>query len=321
MKKKKMIFIAAVFALGLLASCGRAANENSKTSQSAAGDSSQKIQVIASFYPMYEFTKEVLGKEGTVQLLVKSGVEPHDYEPSAKDIANVTKADVFVYNSPDMETWAKKVTANLSKKTLTIEAAKKIKLVELHEESSNEDTEAADAHAHELDPHVWLDPVLAQKEVQTIADALSKKYPQKKAVFQANAENYIAKLQKLDKDYHAALDPAKQRIFVTQHAAFGYLAKQYGLTQEAVMGLTPDEEPSAARLAELKKVIEENHVKVVYFEESATPKVAQTLANGAGIKTAVLNPLESLTEKEQKAGENYISVMQKNLKALRETIQ
>ena len=270
----------------LLASCGQ-------TTQSPK--EKKELTVMTTFYPMYDFAKQVVGDEGEVELLIPAGTEPHDYEPSAKDLAKITDADVFVYNSKELETWVPNVIENLdTKKVSIVEASQSIQLMQgTEEEESGEEGHEGHNHSHELDPHVWLDPVLAQKEVTAIA---------------------------LDKEYQAAFADAKNRTFVTQHAAFGYLAKQYGLTQEPIAGISPDQEPSPSRLAELKKYIKTNNVSVIYFEASASTKVAKTLADETGVELAVLNPLESLTQKEQEAGENYVSVMKENLAALQKSI-
>ena len=297
----------------LLASCGQ-------TTQSPK--EKKELTVMTTFYPMYDFAKQVVGDEGEVELLIPAGTEPHDYEPSAKDLAKITDADVFVYNSKELETWVPNVIENLdTKKVSIVEASQSIQLMQgTEEEESGEEGHEGHNHSHELDPHVWLDPVLAQKEVTAIRDALIKKYPEKKAVFEKNTVAYLEKLTALDKEYQAAFADAKNRTFVTQHAAFGYLAKQYGLTQEPIAGISPDQEPSPSRLAELKKYIKTNNVSVIYFEASASTKVAKTLADETGVELAVLNPLESLTQKEQEAGENYVSVMKENLAALQKSI-
>lgn len=300
--------LVALAGIWLLAACG--------TDSSTKKEQSDKLTVVTTFYPMYEFTKQVVGDLGEVELLIPAGTEPHDYEPSAKDVAKITDADVFVYNSNALESWAPDVTADTQ--GLAIEAAEKIELTagQEHEEEGE-----ADDHDHSLDPHVWLDPVLAIKEVETIRDALSAQYPDDKPTFTANADAYIKKLQELDAAYTAAFKNASNRTFVTQHAAFGYLAKQYGLTQEAVSGLSPDEEPTASRLAELKQFVEKNQVQIIYFEENASSKVAETLASETGVSLKVLNPLESLTKEQIKNGSDYLSVMKDNLAALQETIK
>ncbi|MDT2601066.1 metal ABC transporter substrate-binding protein [Enterococcus hulanensis] len=319
--QKGLLLIGTVVLSVLLTACG--GQEKKEAS------SNDKIQVMTTFYPMYEFTKQVVGNKGEVELLIPAGTEPHDFEPSAKDLAKISDADVFVYNSPELETWTDNLTDTIdTKKTEIIQASKNITLMDGAEhdhEEAHDDHDAKeheeDGHDHDLDPHVWLDPVLAIKEVETIRDQLSKKYPEDQATFEKNAASYIDELKTLDEDYQAGFKAAKNKTFVTQHAAFGYLAKQYGLTQEAIAGISPDQEPSPSRLSELKHYVDDHQVKVIYFEENASSKVAETLSKETSVKLKVLNPLESLTEKQIKNGEDYVSVMRENLDALKESIK
>lgn len=317
--QKGLLLLGSVVLSVLLTACG--GQEKKEAS------SNEKIQVMTTFYPMYEFTKQVVGDKGDVELLIPAGTEPHDFEPSAKDLAKISDSDVFVYNSPELETWTDNLTDTIdTKQTEIIQASKDIKLMEGiehdHEEAHDHDTQEHEehGHSHELDPHVWLDPALAIKEVETIRDQLSKKYPDDKAAFEKNAASYIDELKKLDEEFQTAFKDAKNKTFVTQHAAFGYLANQYGLTQEAIAGISPDQEPSPSRLSELKHYVDDNQVKVIYFEENASSKVAETLSKETGVKLEVLNPLESLTDKQIKDGEDYLSVMRENLTALKESI-
>lgn len=317
--QKGLLLLGTVVLSVLLTACG--GQEKKEAS------SNEKIQVMTTFYPMYEFTKQVVGDKGDIELLIPAGTEPHDFEPSAKDLAKISDSDVFVYNSPELETWTDNLTDTIdTKQTEIIQASKDIKLMEgtehEHEEAHDHDTQEHEehGHSHELDPHVWLDPALAIKEVETIRDQLSKKYPDDKAAFEKNAASYIDELKKLDEEFQTAFKDAKNKTFVTQHAAFGYLANQYGLTQEAIAGISPDQEPSPSRLSELKHYVDDNQVKVIYFEENASSKVAETLSKETGVKLEVLNPLESLTDKQIKDGEDYLSVMRENLTALKESI-
>lgn len=317
--QKGLLLLGTVVLSVLLTACG--GQEKKEAS------SNEKIQVMTTFYPMYEFTKQVVGDKGDVELLIPAGTEPHDFEPSAKDLAKISDSDVFVYNSPELETWTDNLTDTIdTKQTKIIQASKDIKLMEgtehEHEEAHDHDTQEHEehGHSHELDPHVWLDPALAIKEVETIRDQLSKKYPDDKAAFEKNAASYIDELKKLDEEFQTAFKDAKNKTFVTQHAAFGYLANQYGLTQEAIAGISPDQEPSPSRLSELKHYVDDNQVKVIYFEENASSKVAETLSKETGVKLEVLNPLESLTDKQIKDGEDYLSVMRENLAALKESV-
>ncbi|WP_172921337.1 metal ABC transporter substrate-binding protein [Enterococcus faecium] len=310
---KKYLLTATVMIGALLfAACRNTNNE---------ADKKEDLTIVTTFYPIYDFTKEIVGDEGNVKLLIPAGTEPHDFEPSAKERAEISDADVFVYNSSDMEFFVDSLKDSVdSKQTLMIEAAKGIDRLESQEADEHEESEEGHDHAHEYDPHVWLDPVLAIKEVRTIAGELGEKYPDKKEIFTKNADAYIKKLEALDQKYSEELKNATNRTFVTQHAAFAYLANQYNLEQVAISGVSPDQEPTPSRLAELKEFVKKNNIKVIYFEENASSKVAETLSNETGVKLEVLNPLESLTNEQIKAGENYISVMEKNLEALKESI-
>ena len=317
-KMKKILLISLILMSSLLfVACGN----NEGTS-----NENEKLQIVATFYPMYEFTKEVVGEEGDVSLLIPAGTEMHDYEPSAKNVAEISEADAFVYNSHELETWAENLQSN-TENTLFIEAAGQISLMEANGEDYNHDHEEndheheEDGHNHSHDPHVWVDPVLAMVQVETIRDALSEQFPEKSEIFTANAEKYLAELKTLDDEFTAAFANAGNTTFVTQHSAFAYLAKQYGLRQESIAGISSEEEPTPSRLAELKHFVEDHQVTVIYFEENASSKVAETLAKETGVTLAVLNPLESLTNEQIEAGANYLSVMRDNLQALQLSIR
>lgn len=279
----------------------------------------QGIKVVASFYPMYDFTRNIVGDQGEVSLLVPAGTDAHDYEPSAKNLAQLQEADVFVYNNENLETWVPGMEATLKEgKVNVIKGTKGMVLLPGSEEEDHDHSE--EGHSHELDPHVWLSPKYATKQVEIIRDQLIKKYPQQKKEFTANAAAYLKKLTALDQEYEAKLRDATQKNFVTQHTAFSYLALDYGLNQVSIAGISATEEPTASRLAELKTYVTENNISAIYFEENAKANVAKTLASETDLALLVLNPLEGLTKKQMEAGEDYISVMEDNLTALSKTI-
>lgn len=306
--KKILATTILTLSIGLLSACG-----NQKLSNEEKVNENDSIEVIASFYPMYEFAKAVVGDEGEVELLIPAGIEPHEFEPSAKDMTRVSNADAFVYNSNMMEKWAVNGLDSINQdQTKIIEAAKEIHLSPRVSDSADNKN---------LDPHVWLDPVLAIKEVKEIEKGLVEKFPNKAEAFRKNSDAFIKELSDLDSEFHSALDGAKQRSFITQHAAFGYLAKEYNLNQEPISGISPEEEPSAGRLAELKKFIEDNNINVIYFEDTSTSTISDTLAGETGVRTQVMSSLESVSEEDMDQGVNYISLMEKNLKSLSETIK
>ncbi|GLX70960.1 metal ABC transporter substrate-binding protein [Paenibacillus glycanilyticus] len=333
---KKAVVISAFPAL-MLSGCGKEDN-NSNTAASAVNGSAmpeetaatgEKLQIVATFYPMVEFTKQIAGEHANVIGLIPSGVEPHDWEPSAKDMAAIQDADVFVYNGI-VEGWVDTALESaVNPKRNDVEASSGISLMESvedeheheHEqEQGNEEAEEGHSHESTLDPHVWLSPVLAQEEVKTIKEALIKADPAHKADYEIHANAFLAKLQELDKAYRTKLAGASNKTFITQHAAFSYLAKQYGLTQVPIAGLSPEQEPSAEEMAEVVEFAKEHDVSTIFFETLVNPKIAETIATELGAESAVLNPLEGLTEQEIKDGKTYLDIMYSNLEALNKAL-
>ncbi|WP_430606988.1 zinc transport system substrate-binding protein [Enterococcus sp. AZ170] len=310
MKKKSKIIITAIFLLTIiLTACTRPTNEKE------VNKDKKKLTIVTSFYPMYEFTRNIVGDAGEVTLMVPAGTEAHDYEPSAKEIANLQDADAFVYNSEYMETWVPKMEKSL-KNVTSIKASEGMVLLPGSEEHDHSAEENHEGHSHDYDPHLWLSPFRAIKEVETIRDGLIDQFPEQKTTFTKNAADYIEELKELNKLYEAKLVNAKQKNFITQHTAFSYLALDYNLKQVPIAGISPDQEPKPSRIAELKELVEETGINYIYFEENANDRVAKTLASEAGVELLVLNPLEGLTNDDMKAGKTYISVMEENLEAL-----
>ena len=313
MKKKRIFGLAGIAAVVLAAGAGIY-----YTTSHHGSKGNSDLKVVTSFYPVYEFTKQVVGDEGEVSYLIPAGSEAHDFQPSTKNVADIEKADTFVYLNENMETWVPKVEKSINtKNTKIIKASQGMVLLPGTEEEDHD--HGGEEHHHEYDPHVWLSPKRSQKLVETIRDGLIAQHPDKKAVFTTNAEKYLKKLKTLDKEYTEAFSQAKQKSFVTQHSAFAYLALDYGLTQVPISGVSAESDPSAKRIASLSKYVKEYDINYIYFEENASSSVAKTLANEVGVKTAVLNPIESLTKEQLKKGEDYVSVMTENLKNLRLT--
>lgn len=314
--KKFTLALLAALSLILFGACGKT-NTSDKTA-----DGKEKLSIVTTFYPMYDFTKNIVGDEGDVKLLIPAGSEPHDYEPSAKDMATIHDADVFVYHNENMESWVPKAAKGWKKGAPNVIKGTEnmVLLPGSDEDGHDHDHEhGEEGHHHELDPHTWVSPHRAIQEVTNIKEQLVKLYPKKAKTFETNAEKYLTKLTALDKEFQTALKDAKQKSFVTQHAAFGYLALDYGLKQVPIAGLTPEQEPTAGRLAELKKYVTDNQIRYIYFEKNANDKIAKTLADEANVQLEVLNPLESLTQKQMDNGEDYLSVMKENLTALKKT--
>lgn len=321
MKQKKSMkwALSLVGATALLAGCGAAGSTTENTE-------SDKLQVVTTFYPMYDFTKQVAQDDAEVSMLLEAGMEVHSFEPSSQMIAEIQDADVFIYNSPEMETWVPDVLASIDTSDMVVICASDaITLLEYEGEAHAHDHESEEkganaGHSHTVDPHVWLDPVLAQTEVSTIAEGLAEADPDNAEDYLENAGIYNGKLNELDEAYRVAFEGTENRTFVTQHAAFAYLAARYDLNQISVTGLNAEVEPSAAALATLSDYVKANNISHIYFENNASSQTAETLAEEVGVELAVLSPLEGITEEDQKKGSDYISVMLDNLEALKKSI-
>lgn len=327
MKRFWSLLLAGSLVLFLLAGCGT-------TSPSSKADDSQTqkgtLSVYASFYPMYDFAAKIGGDKVSVVNMVPAGSEPHDWEPTAADITGLEKAAVFIYNGAGMEHWAEDVLESLQNKDLVVvEASKGLTLREGHhhehegEEEAHADA-AADEHSDEeekYDPHVWLSPLNAKAEMENIKNAFVQADPDNKDYYEANYAKYAADLDVLDKEFKDTLTPLPNKDIIVAHQAFGYLCAAYGLNQVGIEGLSPDSEPDPARVAEIIEFAKEHKVRVIFFEELVSPKVAETIAKAIDARTDVLSPIEGLSDEQRSAGGDYFSVMRQNLENLKTALQ
>lgn len=283
----------------------------------APSSATSTIKIATSFYPLAEFAKAVGQDKVTVTNLTPAGAEPHDFEPSPKDIINLQTSKLFIYNGAGLEPWADRILPELQQKAVvTVNASENIILLSASGQEK-EDTGATPPPGGFRDPHVWLDPLLAVQEVTAIKNGLIKADKTNAAFYNQNAEIYIAKLKALHQLFQTGLQQCDRQEIVTSHAAFGYVAKEYGLTMVPISGLSPDEEPSPKRLTEISQFAQEHGIKYIFFETLISPRLAQTIAREVGAQTIAFNPLEGLTNKELDNGLNYISVQRQNLINLR----
>jgi zinc transport system substrate-binding protein len=266
-----------------------------------------KMAVVGTFYPLAHFAEQVGGSLVTVANITPSGAEPHDYEPTAQDIEKAYGAKVFVMNGGGVDTWAERIAPDLK--------AKGVQVVDMQDTIVL--STAPSGSETTLDPHIWLDPVLAEQEVALIRDAFIKADPAQTAAYSANAAAYISQLQELDNEYKTGLASCRLKDIVTSHAAFGYMAKRYGLTQIAIAGLSPDAEPSVQQMVAIAQLAKKDNIKYIFFESLVSPKLAQTIATEVGAQTIAFNPLEGLTDGQISSGETYLTVMRDNLDELR----
>lgn len=269
----------------------------------AAPAKTGRVRLVATFYPMAYFAREVGGDRVEVVTLVPTGVEPHEWEPSPRQLLSLREADVFVYNGAGLEPWVSRM----------VEGANNQRLVVIETSDGLELLPA--------DPHVWLDPVLAQGQVARIMEGLIAADPQGEPVYRANREALTRRLQELDEKYRQALARSEGAKIFTSHSAFSYLARRYSLQQVPVMGLSPEEEPSPAQMAQLVRLAREEGAKYIFFESLTSPRLAETLAGEVGAETLVLNPIEGLTPDEVSRGEDYFTLMEQNLANLLKAVE
>ena len=274
---------------------------------------SGKLLVVASFYPLYEFAREVAGPSAHVVSLMPSGVEPHNWEPSPQDVTRIRNARLFIYNGAGFEPWVAKLVQEAAiSGPLPVRASEGIPLL------TTGSAPRIGAHDQAVpDPHVWLDPVLAQSMVETIRAALVTVDAAHAALYTDNARAFTVKLQRLHEAFVHGLRHCARREVVTSHAAWAYLAKRYGLAVVPVMGVALESEPSPAQLASIVRFARDKHVKYIFFETLASPRLAETLAREVGAATLRFNPVEGVTREDAAAGRGYLALMEDNLANLR----
>ncbi|WP_419873837.1 metal ABC transporter solute-binding protein, Zn/Mn family [Candidatus Pristimantibacillus sp. PTI5] len=322
-------------ALLLIASaCGNNSNQtgsstNNSTGGTAAGNGdNEQVSVVTSFYPLYFLASEIGGDHVKAVNLVASGIEPHDWTPKSRDLDTASKAELFLYHGAGLEGWVDGFLKGLSKDSsvVTKEMSNGITLIEGSEDEHEEEheDEHADEEAHDhggVDPHTWVSPKSALKLAENVKNSLIEADAANQADYEKNYAALKTKIESIDADYTAKLAQTTNKDIVTSHQAFGYLARDYGLKEISIMGLSPDAEPRAQDLLEISKFVKANGVKYIFFEELVSDQLAKTLANEADVETMVLNPLEGLTPDQEKDGETYLTLMERNLQNLVQALQ
>ena len=292
----KRVFGAVVAAslLPALSGCG-ALTDSGKTG----------IEVEAAFYPYAYVAQRVVGDHATVTNLTTPGLEPHDLELTPRQVADLSVADLVIYEKGFQPSVDQAVEQNASGDTLDVTSVVPL-----------QNTGAPDETGTNLagDPHIWLDPTLLVKVTDKVAAEMVQVDPKHAADYRRNAEALDADLTRLDAAFKQGLSNCQRTAFVTSHAAFGYLAERYGLTMIPIAGLSPDVEPSPQHIAQIQDLIKSDGITTVFSEVLGSKKYADTLAGDLGITAAVLDPVEGLSSSDPNA--TYLSLMRQNLTAL-----
>ncbi len=265
-RDKKLLVALSLVMILMAAGCSGEAQE----------DSGGGLMVYASVYPLADFAEKIGGKHVNVILLVPPGVEPHDFEPTPRDLARLSRADVFIYNGIGFEAWIKKAREILdSERTVTVDASASLK--PLYSGSGKGRQEA--------DPHVWLDPVRAKKMAEAIRDALIKADPDHAADYRTNFDRLSRRFDELDRTFREIAENAEKREFVVSHSAFGYLADRYGLRQIAISGLSPSDEPGPKELKAVIEAAKRHRVKVIFLRFPRSGEPGRDRQGGSGCRS------------------------------------
>lgn len=274
-----------------------------------------KLRVVATFYPLAEFSRVVGGDLADVSAIVSPGVEPHDYEPTPRDLVSIENADVFVMNGAGMDPWAEKLVPTLRGKGVAVVNASEAVALLVSEGPEKGDEDGV------YDPHFWLDPVFAESVVGSIRVAVIGKDPEHADAYEANAAAALSELAMLDGEYRDTLSTCAREEVITSHDAFAYLSKRYGFKAYSIAGLSPETEPSAGRMADLVDLAKKENIRYIFFETLVSPKVSETLARELGAETLVFDPIEGISAEDVASGRNYFSVMRENLASLSKALE
>ncbi|MGT2728709.1 metal ABC transporter solute-binding protein, Zn/Mn family [Streptococcus phocae subsp. salmonis] len=284
--------------------------------QGGAASKQKGLVIKTSFYPIYAMVKEISGDLNDVHMVAKN-ISIHSYEPSPTAVARLYDADVFIYHSNILESWAADLAPQLEAKKVTVlEGASHLKLNRIQGLEHVKVKKGMDASSLN-DPHTWTDPILASQEATSIAKLLAKKDPENKATYLKNAKLFHKKAEQLVTDYKSKFEQVSQKTFVTQHTAFSYLAKRFGLKQLGIAGISPEQEPSPRQLTEIDRFINKYGVKTIFVENNQSDKLAKTLAKSSGVAIEVLQPLETAPDNDK----SYLENLETNLKTLYRTLE
>ncbi|MDR1387621.1 MAG: metal ABC transporter substrate-binding protein [Propionibacteriaceae bacterium] len=296
---KSVAAACAAVLLTITAGCG-------STAPSGDPADDQRLQIVTTIYPYQFLAQGVGGDLVTVTNLTQPGAEPHDLELTARQVSSLSEADLVVF-----QTGLQPAVDDALEQT---QPAQSVDVMAVLARIAEPLTTTDSAHGTVTDPHIWLDPVAMADLALELADRLGQIAPDDAALFASQGAALADRLRELDGDFSSRLAQCQRRSFVASHAAFGYLARRYDLVQIPIAGLSPDAEPSPARMAEIQRLVTDQGITTIFFETLASPALAQSLAGDLGLRTAVLDPAEGLTD--QSAAQDYIGLMRADLDAL-----
>lgn len=318
LQKRILSAIVLVLSVVVLSACG---NEKKDFNTSNEKDG---ITIVATLFPQYDFAREIVGEYGQISLLLDPGMESHSFDPTTADMKEINSADLFLYTGPELETWVAQVEDGFSKDLRIVNLSEEIlEKLEADEGVQHEEESGHEGHHHDVDPHIWTDPIYAMEMVEKIRDAVCDADPAHAETYKSNASAYLKKLEALDKSFQEVVENGKRKEVVHGgRFALYHFAKRYGLTfHVAYDSCEAQMEPSAKTVATLTKLVKEENIPVVFYEELVDPKVAKSISEETGAKLLLLHSCHNVSAKEFKEGVTYLMLMQNNVENLKAALQ
>lgn len=284
-------------------------------------NSNDKIKVVASLFPQYDFAKQIAKDKADVTLLLPPGTESHTFDPSPSDFLNISTSDIFLYTGKEMEPWADKIVNSIKNDNLIIcDTSSGIDLKKSIDDDEHDEHDHEEHHTHNYDPHIWLDPTLAAKMVDNIASTFCVKDPSNSEFYKSNAENYKNELLNLDNKFKNMIDSSKRKsvVFAGRFAHL-YFIERYGLDYIAAFdSCSTESEPSVKKISDIVNFINKNNIPVIYYEEFSEPKIANSISEQTGTKSLKFSTLHNVTREQLENNSTYIDLMLENFENLRQ---
>lgn len=279
-----------------------------------------QLKVTTTIYPLYSIVKEIGAQKVQLNNMIPFGVEAHGFDPTPNDIAKLSKSDVFIVSSDAMEPWKDKIVESLKIENKVFDMSQHVQLIEMEEEDSDNHGHSHKHEGHEgenIDPHYWVSLNNYIIMVNAISKLLIEKDSSNREYYEKNTALYLEKVNALKSKFDASMQTCSNKKILVNHDAFSYFAHDYDVKQYSVSGMTPENKPSAKQIAELIKIVKQEGINTVFFEEFASPKVAQTIAKETHTKTDSLRPVENISKDENEKGIGYLEIMEENLQKLK----